>query len=196
MDSGKAFFWGPSISLFWPPNLAIFGGVWSLFRIWGSTGQLFRIWGSTEELTNLLMQGWWFLIKKYNKSVYSIKGGGGTLCLQQYQDNPLTLDVSLLFFGQSEKFEGEDFFITATAASRLSPQVCCTWVKVIIPKRFNISVETNLWQIDSRWNAISGLENFNGCSAAGRKPPLGMYWLKWTSHLCSDRFTHQVCSVV
>ena len=55
MDSGKAFFRGPSFSLFWPPNLAIFGGVWSLFRIWGSifiahctrTSNLeFQIWGS------------------------------------------------------------------------------------------------------------------------------------------------------
>ena len=55
MDSGKAFFWGPSFSLFLPPNLDIFGGVWSLFRIWGSifiahctrTSNLeFQIWGS------------------------------------------------------------------------------------------------------------------------------------------------------
>ena len=55
MDSGKAFFLGPSFSLFWQPDLPIFGGVWSLFRIWGSifiahctrTSNLeFQIWGS------------------------------------------------------------------------------------------------------------------------------------------------------
>ena len=42
---------------------------------------------------------------------------------------------------------------------------------------------------DSRWNEKSGMEKINGYSAAGRIAPLGMYWIKWTSHLCSDRFT-------
>ena len=49
----------------------------------------------------------------------------------------------------------------------------------------------SLFQV--KWELKTG--EINDFSAAGRKPPLGMYWFKWTSHLCRDRFTHQVCSV-
>ena len=41
----------------------------------------------------------------------------------------------------------------------------------------------------SNWFLIPGEMGGSDCSTAGRKPPLGKCWFRWTSHLCSDRFT-------